>query len=654
MNLQQNLTIRLLRVLRYNKARTDRALELLPTKQRPLFHTLPFLLHINHPRFPGYIDSDATPFGICNYTFKPELKTALIKLFPENEELIEELKPIWPRRRLIESVMLMGSIGSIGQSVKSDFDYWVCIDEEKFAPESFELLNEKFLAIEQWADDYFGMEVHFFQSEINRVYNNDFGEAGGESSGSAQGSLLKAEFYTTNIMVAGKAPFWWLVPDSSNDAQYKKLYEALQKGDNPDPSWFMDLGNLERINIRELFGAAIWQISKAMDSPFKSLLKMAKLEVFMESVGSHQPLCNILKKKVHNGAKAPTDLECVDPYSLMFEQLVEFYQERGNDDVVELLRICLYIKSECALSRPFKEEDNHFKRQIIKNYVQTWGWSKEKIKHLDGIKHWEFLEVAKLGKQIHSFLISCYRRMSRNLEKNSQLVSAEDSTVIGRKIDSFYTKKEDKIVYQRRAFEEGLYLKAISIKAELEFNMPGKKRWTAYRGKLIDWNDKKLKSLFLRMNSDAVDLILWCVFNRIIDSRTKIYLSYICEPLKEPDVKELIKHALELFPPIKISEIPRAELLMPSRILRCLIVLNFETRRHNPEPETIRTIYLTSWGELYSVEGFDALQSLRMDLFIEDEELRPEVYVYAPQGSNKKRLYEEFMERTTMEFENLL
>lgn len=654
MNLQQNLTIRLLRVLRYNKARTDRALELLPAKKRPLFHTLPFLLHINHPRFPGYIEDKATPYGICNYTFKPELKTALIKLFPENEELVEELKPIWPRKRMLESIMLMGSIGSIGQSANSDFDYWVCIDENKFDKESYALLNEKFQAVEKWAEDYFGMEVHFFQSEIHKVYNNDFGEAGGESSGSAQGSLLKAEFYTTNIMVAGKAPFWWLVPDSATDAQYQKLFDVMQQGDNPDPNWFMDMGNLEQINIGELFGAAIWQISKAMDSPFKSVLKMAKLEVFMENVESDQPLCNVLKKKVHNGAKAPNNIECVDPYSLMFEQLEDFYLQKDNDDVVELLRLCLYIKSECWLSRAFKEDENHFKRQIIKNYVRQWGWTKEKIKHIDGIKYWEYQQVAKLGTQIHSFLISCYRRMSANLEKHSQLVSPEDSTVIGRKIDSFYTKKDDKIVYQRRAFEEGLYLKAISIKAELEFNMPGKKRWSAYRGKLIDWNDKDLKTLFLRTNSDAVDLILWCVFNRIIDDQTKIYLSYICEPLKESDVKELINHALDLFPPIKISEIPRADLLMPSRILRCLIVLNFETRRHNPEPETVRTIYLTSWGELYSVEGFDALQGLRMDLFIEDSEMKPEVYVYAPEGSNKQHLYEEFMERTTMEFENFL
>lgn len=652
MNLQQNLTIRLLRVLRYNKARTDRALSLLPKIQRPMFHSLPFLLHINHEDFPGFIDDPKTPQGICNYSFRPELKAALLKLFPKNAELIEEMRSIWPRRKLIESVMLMGSIGSIGQSSKSDFDYWVCLDRTKYQDEQWDLLHQKLRAIEAWAQEKHNMEVYFFPSEINDVRNNDFGEAGGESSGSAQGVMLKAEFYTTNIMVAGKAPFWWVMPDATNDTQYDKIIASMQGSDNPDPNWFMDLGNMEKLDLDELFGAAIWQISKAMDSPFKSVLKMAKLEVFLENAQQEQPLCNVLKKKVHNGGSGQDDTECIDPYALMFDQLISFYKERGSKEVVELLQLCLYIKSECWLSRPFRPDENNFKRQILAKYVEAWGWDKEKVKKLDRVKYWDFNEVSKLGKQIHAFLISCYRRISAKIEKQRQLVSVEDSTVIGRKIDSFYTKKEGKIVYLRRAFEEGLYLKAISVKAELELNNPGKKRWSAYRGKLIDWNDKEMGNLFLRMNVDPVDLTLWCVFNRIIDSETKIYLSYTCEPLKAEDLKSLIDIALDIFPPIKISEIERDALLSPARILKCLIVINFEARRHNPDPETIRTIYLTSWGELYSVEGFEALDSLRMDLF--DEEPAPDVFLLAPEGSNKKRLYEEFMERTGMEFENLL
>lgn len=272
-NIQQNLTIRLLRVLRYNKGRTERALELLSQHKRDAFHILPFLLHINNEAFPGFIDDEKTPLGLVNYSLRDELLDSLERIFPENIDLIDDLKPIWPKRRMMESLLLMGSIGTIAHSEQSDFDYWVCVNGSKYKRAHFRLLQKKLTMLEQWAQDVFDMEVHFFLSDIDKVRQNDFGVADGESSGSAQALFLKAEFYTTNIVVAGKAPFWWLLHEGAKDKDYQLLQASLKEGVSPEPKWFMDLGNVEKMDPAELFGAAIWQISKAMDSPFKSVVK---------------------------------------------------------------------------------------------------------------------------------------------------------------------------------------------------------------------------------------------------------------------------------------------------------------------------------------------------------------------------------------------
>ena len=69
LTVNQNLTIRLLRVLRYNKARIERAMALLPAEHKPLFQVLPFLLHINHPEFPGYVSNSNVPIGLNNFSF---------------------------------------------------------------------------------------------------------------------------------------------------------------------------------------------------------------------------------------------------------------------------------------------------------------------------------------------------------------------------------------------------------------------------------------------------------------------------------------------------------------------------------------------------------------------------------------------------------
>ncbi len=646
---QQNLTIRLLRVLRYYKARTDRALSLLPPDKKPLYHIIPFLLHVNHPSFPGFLEKNGVPFGLSNYSVRPDVQKALLKLFPQNQDLIEDMKLVWPKQRFIESLLLMGSIGSIGHASKSDFDYWVCLDSEKFSDESRALLLEKLELIELWAANK-GLEVHFFPSDIISVQNNDFGSAGLESSGTAQAIFLKAEFYTTNIIVAGKAPYWWLLPHNGDDDEYHELIAGMAKTEQPDPSWFMDLGNITKMDLDELFGAAIWQISKAMDSPFKSVLKMAKLEAFLESTESQIPLCNILKQRVHDGDTEKGGLENIDPYALMFDHLVSFYQKLGKPEVVNLLQTCLYIKSEAKLSRPLRSNEKNFKRIIMARYVEEWGWDQEKLEKLDRMKYWGFLETAQLGKQIHAFLITCYRRISAKIERRRQVVSVEDTTVIGRKIDTFYTKKPGKIDYFRGVFEEGLFLRSISIKADIDLNAQGARRWRAYRGKVTDWSDKELGKYLLKVSYDPLDLMVWCVFNRMINADTKIYSYYTCDPVKVVDLEQFVALAVELFPHRKMQEFSRQELLMPSRIINCIAVLNFETKRHAKETETVRTIYSTSWGEIYSFEGFEALEELRMDIF--DDIPPANTYLFAPDGSSKDKLYQDFAERSDMDFQN--
>ena len=646
LTVQQNLAIRLLRVLRYNKARSERAVALLPEQKKPLFQVLPFLLHVNHPDFPGYVADPETPHGLNNYSLREQLKEALNRVFPHNERILKEMKSLWPKEKQIDSLLLMGSIGTIAQSKGSDFDYWVCIDDTLYTDKTKALLQEKLHLIERWADEKYALEVHFFLSEIDKVRNNDFGVAEGESSGSAQAIFLKGEFYTTNIVVAGKAPFWWLMPDKTSDQQYLELIDALKAGEHPDPKWFMDLGNLEKMDPRELFGAAIWQIIKAMDSPFKSVLKMAKLEVFLENIDNQQPLCNLLKKTVHNGTKLHANLEYADPYALMFDELIHFYSQQGKKDVVELLQLCLYIKCDCLLSLPAEKKDLNFKRRIIASYVKKWGWSEATVKKVDRIKYWDFRDLLRLSRQIHGFLINCYRRMSVKMAEGEQSVSQEDMTVLGRKIDTYYSKKPDKVEFLRSAFDNELYCDIITIKAEMKAN--NKKKWSMYAGNQLDWEDSAPDQVHLQSSFNPINLIVWAVRNRILDSKTIVLLGYQTESISEEDLTKLIKHCENLFPPVKVAEIPRDDMLLPSRVTHCLAVANFESRKLKPEIETLQVVYSNSWGELYNVSGVEALKALRFDL--QDVKPAPTTVLMMPEESHTKRLKEDFFKQTQMKF----
>ena len=647
LSIQKNLTIRLLRVLRYNKARVERALTLLPKEHEPLFHVLPFLLHVNHPRIPGYVESNEVPFGINNYSLRQDIADALSKCFPDRNDLFSDIKQIWPRQRAIDSLVLMGSIGTIAQTDQSDFDYWVCIDGKNFSSEALELLQKKLSLIELWAEHEFNIEVHFFLSEIDNVRNNDFGIADGESAGSAQALFLKTEFYTTNIVVAGKVPFWWLTPEKTNDQQYYALHNILEKGGSPDLSWFMDLGNLERLDAKELFGAAIWQLSKAIDSPFKSVLKIAKLEVYLANIESGQPTCNLLKKHVHRGEDAPGNVSVIDPYALMFDQIIVHYEQHGQPEDILLLQQCLYLKCGCKLSEPLKEyERPTFKRKIVAAYAKRWGWSRKMLYHLDNQHEWTFHERMQLSRLIHRFLLKCYRRISSQLDTHQQAMDKRDMAVLGRRLSTFYAKSPNKIGYLRCAFEENLYCECITVATKRHKN--GTETWSVYAGEQFSKTGKIDSSYRITQASDAIELITWCVSNRIIDAKSKVILDYNASEITETDLNDLVKHLSQLFPPIKVSSLPRDDLLAPERITKCLVLLNFPTLRQKATVEDVSVLYSTSWGETFLVHGKDVLDNLWFEL--QEVSPPPPCYVMVPRGNQQMRIHNEFIESTKLTF----
>ena len=651
LSVQQNLTIRLLRVLRYNKARIERALTLMPEKHRPLFHVLPFLVHVNHEALPGYVapltSGETVPFGINNYSFRPDVEQALQRCFPAQSHLFSDIKQIWPRQRAVDALVLMGSVGTIAQTDDSDFDFWVCIDGKRFSTTELTLLQQKLTAIEKWADNTFGIEVHFFLSEIDKVKQNDFGVAEGESAGSAQALFLKAEFYNTNIVVAGKAPFWWLTPEKTTEKQYQAIYNSLEKGGSPDVDWFMDLGHLERLDASELFGAAIWQLGKAMDSPFKSVLKMAKLEVYLANISHGQPLCNLLKKHVHRGAEAPGHVADIDPYALMFDELIAHYKANGQAEDIAVLQQCLYLKCGCTLSHPLVEgEQANSKRKIMASYAKQWGWSRKLLAHLDNQQDWTFNERVQLSRRIHRFLLKCYRRISKEISHHQQVMDQKDMTVLGRRLSTYYAKKPDKIEFLRRAFDESLYCEKITIAMRQLKN--GDEVWSAYAGDLLSKSGIIDDSQKVTQATSAIALMVWLVSSKIIDTNSKVYLDYNYGEVSELDLNDLLKHLCKYFPPVKVSSLPRNDLLAPERITACFAIVNFPTLRQKATVENVSILYTTSWGETFLRHGSDVLDTLWYDL--QEVTPKPPCYVMVPRGNQQARILGEFLEANELNF----
>ena len=246
---------------------------------------------------------------------------------------------------LIEALYTIGSVGTVAQNAASDLDYWVCYDPDDMPENLLDGLADKLEHIERWADEVLGLEVHFFTMDLQSIRDNNFGFSDAESSGSAQALLLKEEFYRTAVYAAGKAPLWWATPVGADDATYAAIRAELAPGHATDR--FVDLGNLVRIPAEEFFGASLWQIVKALKSPFKSIMKFGLLEKYIASgdESGSLMLCDRLKSNLARGCDA---LTASDPYVLMFREVSGHYLQAKEKDSLNLVRLSFLLKTRIA------------------------------------------------------------------------------------------------------------------------------------------------------------------------------------------------------------------------------------------------------------------------------------------------------------------
>ena len=625
----------------YNNLRIQRLLDLMPNSQKPLFHILPFLLHTNIPGLPGYLQDNDTPFGFSRFKIDESMEKAIKDLFPEIQP--QHVKN--NKRAYLRSLILMGSLGSVAQNSKSDFDYWLCYRENELTVKQLQLLSQKIRNIETWADEHAGLEVHFFLTDIKKTQNNDFGKAGGESAGSSQPRLLKEEFYRTMIVVSGMTPFWWITPPGTNDQEYKHLKQVAKASNKITTESFIDLGNLTEITTKEFFGAAIWQILKAIDSPFKSAMKLAMLEIFISPSSKKDLLCDVLKDRVHSAPVIQKSGKFFDPYTILLDAILDHYQNKT--ETLDLLRTCIYIKSAYHPNQKMADGEN-FKQEIMFSYIKTWNWPLERQLELSHYEKWTFDKVKHLGERLHQFLMSTYQNLSTRLkilDFEDQIISREDTTIIGRKLASYYQRKNGKINIVKRAFEEGLRLESATFSAL----KPTYTIWYLHRDpiKSNQLSPKDAANRQIKSGSNLVGMIAWAVINKIIDQKTTLNLAPNPLPPNINDIHMVTKNLLNFFPLEKLSSLSNKSILNEERKKKVYLVGNFCVAKWEKKIVSLSVIHLTTWGEYFhsSIQKIRNQQEidefLIMNFLDQEGKLPTEFKIFVPTGQWQKKIQQE-------------
>ena len=545
------------------RKRLHRIEQELPPHQQEFINLLPLLFHINHPMLPGFVNT-GTPAGIPNFSpTKLLLQTA--KKISRSFEYQKRAR----RRFHIQGLYLIGSIGSVAQTTRSDFDVWLCHDPA-LKTNALESLKIKSGRIEQWGKSL-GLEVHIFIINADTFRNGERECLSHESSGTTQQRLLLEEFYRTGVLLAGRYPLWWLVPpeEEQNYSDYAQMLMHKRFVDRLD---CIDFGGLETLSPDEFFGAAHWQLFKGIESPYKTILKLLLTEAYSQEYPAVRWLCQEAKAEIYAGQD---DADELDPYVLLYRRLEQYLDNRGEKSRLELVRRCFYFKVGQKLSKKTAGREPSWQQQLIEKLTRQWRWAEGNLTLLDSRESWKIDRVLDernilVRELTHSFrLLTDFARTYAEADT----INPAELSLLGRKLYTALEKRPGKV----DSINPGISLNLEEEQLSLHHSITAgdKCGWFLYLGEVNI--DQAQVITPIKTTPALVELLTWCHINGIIGHSTRISLYPENCPVSKNELSSLL-HALSgIYPRGVVASAPIEKLSSQPYALACNLFINIGT-----------------------------------------------------------------------------
>lgn len=614
--------------LKLNQARLELAQQTLAESQHIFLDVLPALLHFNHPMLPGYISRN-TPTGLYEFALEEKALQQLQKFsrsFQTNKAQYKQAD--------ILALFSMGSLGTIAQSSKSDIDIWLC-HRTNLNENALRLLEKKCDRICAWAKTL-QLDVTIFlmnHQSFRLTQKLNFNK---EASGSTQHYSLLDEFYRTAIHLGGQLPAWIFIHPEQEKHYSQYLKTLCQQQLIPDKA-LINFGEIQHIPASEFISSAIWQLYKAIDSPYKSIMKLLVLEIYCQNLSQPDLLSNLFKKQLHAVDKRRIiHLWDADPYLQTYYFIENYLISTDQKKRLEFLRRCFYFKLEQPLTGDHKISP---KSAIVLEMTKYWGWEKSHIKHLDNHNYWSLQDILEERRLIINELNNSYHLIMQFFRSRKIRIDASNRelNILGRKLHAAFSKKAGKVEWVNPLLSKKIAEPAITIKRHKKIKL-----WIAYNTankkivskttliELITWlhcNQVMIPSSRIRLDDKTLDL-------RIIQSLRRFVSSILTTPIKSATHEEFEKgcHLKKLLFFIDYNynqNIDNKETKLPLKItqMRC----------------QIDTLSINNWNEIICDSKQGALLETVVSIFIESikkesSDFNPDVLCSHPNRTIQKQL----------------
>jgi len=483
--------------IKLSELRFSQMQESLSPTQADYLKLLPLLFHVNHPMLPGYVDK-FTPCGLPNYT-----PSMVEKKIAKTVSQSFEYKPRAYLSYRIAALYLMGSMGTLGQSNSSDIDLWVCLSEPLESSLTKKLTN-KANNIKNWLAEI-GIELNYYLVNLDDFSGNRSKKIEVDSCGNAQKFLLLDEFYRTAVWFAGRWPMWWLIPTEKNYASYAKRLIEQKHLDSAD---WIDFGEVQSIPASEYFSASLWQLYKAIESPYKSLVKLLLIEIYAKLFPCAGILSDEFKNKIHQGYSDPQE---VDPYFLILQ-----FAEKALKDTpqrLEFSRRAFYLKVNVKIKATKKNRPN-WRYTSIKKLIHNWGWSQTRLDYLNNRQHWDIATVIHERKDLVRELTNSYHFLSNFARVQGVInkVAKNELLSLGRRLYAAFERRNGKIEVLNNGIAKDIIEDVITLNEDRE------KGWQFYLKHLNRDNLSIEQPVFV--GRSLLDCLCWGCANKVINKHT--------------------------------------------------------------------------------------------------------------------------------------
>lgn len=640
------------RFLKVNSDRLIKTLDGLSLKQQDILRVLPVLYHLNHPLMPGFVSRDV-PYGVSGYE-PDKLTLNIARSFSQTFKYTADKR----HKAQVHALYMMGSTGTLAHSEQSDVDLWLCY-QPGLSAEKQSLLQEKARRIDDWANKL-GLELHTFLMDAELFRRGGLtSKLDTESSGSAQHYLLLDEFYRTAILLAGRYPIWWLIPPAA-EQEYAELTRMLLSKRFIKESEVVDFGSAAYIPKNELVGAALWQLYKGIDSPYKSVLKILLAEVYAQQMPEQSSLSQTFKQAVYDDLLQVDDL---DPYLLVYRRLEQYLLAKNEHKRLDLVRKSFYLKVAKKLSKTPTDKAASWQRKTLENVVRNWAWPEEKFRYLDNRMNWKVEQVIQERQMVVAELSYCYRFLSQYARGHGidSSMTERDLNLLGRKLYSVFQKKAGKVEFLNPGIANNLWEENLAIHhSSTQPFQAESNEWLLYRD-LTTASDASFQAT-IRKSSQLIELLAWLYFNQILTPNTRLSFVPGATEVRLFEVQSILR-ALAQTLPVPLAPVTQQSYQKKLAIARLILFINvgvdplkkmsdrgmhrlsdrtdsldYSSERHNLV-KTVDQIAVNTWNEIMAHRyemGDTLMQNLQAYLQICQEQLNGQdceisVFCFCPQ-----------------------